>query len=444
VLDFSKIEAGKIALDIADFSPQTAIDDVFQLFSAEADRKNLVLTSTIDKDVPWALRGDPVRLGQIFPGSGKTTELLFEVSDQGPGIAEEHFDTLFDHFSQVDESPTRQFGGTGLGLAICKELVGLMGGRIGVRSTAGVGSTFWFTVRLEKGDATVVTESTRDLEVLEETYATYSKHAVVAGRWTDIDKKVLVVDDNEVNLLVAQRMLEELGFEVDLAANGEEAIDAAASRAYAAILIDSQMPGMDGNEATSIIRQSEGDAKRTPIIALTANAMAPDREKAFAAGVDDYLSKPVFLEDLEAALSRALLCDDDGPLRIISSDLRLTDLSASPVFDSGMVEELRTISGTGDSDLFTELASQFLKQMPAWLGEMGSSASKGDIVSVRRQAHKLLGLCRQIGAQRMAQICDDLESIKSDAEGDDILRGVNLLRDEYESAHRILQDRYLS
>ena len=143
--------------------------------------------------------------------------------------------------------------------------------------------------------------------------------------WSSLNKKVLVVDDNEVNLLVAQRMLEELGFEVDLAANGREAIDAATGDDdYAAIFIDSQMPGMDGNEATRIIRLAEGDERNTPIIALTTNTMAPDREKAFAAGVDDYLCKPVFLEDLEVVLDRLLAGDEEPSFEVFAADLQST------------------------------------------------------------------------------------------------------------------------
>jgi signal transduction histidine kinase/CheY-like chemotaxis protein len=455
---------------LSDFSLQAAVDDVLHLFSAEAERNKLVLTAAIDKDVPNALCGDSVRLGQVFsnlvsnaikfsdngeiaincrlsdkqPGSGETTELLFEVSDAGTGIAEEHIDKLFENFSQADESSTRQHGGTGLGLAICKELVILMGGRIGVRSQQGNGSTFWFTARFEKGDAAAVAEPVRDPGLVEESFATYSQRPVAASRWSGIEAKVLVVDDNEVNLLVAQRMLEALGFQVDLAANGREAIDAAANYDYAAILIDSQMPGMDGNEATAIIRRAERSRKHTPIIALTANAMAPDREKAFAAGVDDYLSKPVFLEDLERTLSRFLLDDQDTPVRVISSDLQLHDNGDRPIFDRSMVEELRSIVGPGELDLFSELAGQFVQQMPSWLEEIKSAASHGDAESVSRQAHRLLGLCRQIGAERMARICDELESMEPEADLTLMLREIEHLHVEFESAHRELRDNYLS
>jgi len=469
VLDYSKIEAGKITLDIADFSMKIAVDDVLQLFSAEAARNELVLTSTIDSDVPSSLRGDFVRLGEIisnlvsnaikFSDNGeiavtcglsgqqsddaKKVELLIEVSDPGVGIPEEHLDTLFEHFSQVDESTTRWHGGTGLGLAICKELAILMGGRIGVRSQPGKGSTFWFTAQFGMGDQEAVAEPVQERGEAEESFANYSRRPVTSRRWSNFNKKVLVVDDNEVNLLVAQRMLEELGFEVDLAANGQEAIDSAATNDYGAILIDSQMPGMDGNEATGIIRRAEGDEKHTPIIALTANAMAPDREKAFAAGVDDYLSKPVFLEDLEAALSRVLSSDQDAPVEVVAADLRPTKVSTGSVFDMSIVEELRKIGGPGEPDLFNELASQLLDQMPVWLHEIESAASHGDAKTVRRQAHKLLGLCRQIGAERMASACDALESIDTASEISDMLREVEHLHREFDSVGQELQDRHL-
>jgi signal transduction histidine kinase/DNA-binding NarL/FixJ family response regulator len=469
VLDYSKIEAGKVTLDIADFSVKAAVDDVLHLFSAEATRKDLVLTSSINSDVPECLRGDFVRLGEIFSNlvsnaikfsdggeiavtcgfsdqrtdSGEKIELLFEVSDPGVGIPEEHLDTLFEHFSQVDESSTRQHGGTGLGLAICKELATLMGGRIGVRSKLGTGSTFWFTARFEMGDREGIAEPIRGQAEVEEIFATYSQRSVISGRWSSLDRKVLVVDDNEVNLLVAQRMLEELGFEVDLAVNGQEAIDASERYDYAAILIDSQMPGMDGNEATSIIRRAEGDEKHTPIIALTANALAPDREKAFAAGVDDYLSKPVFLEDLEGALGRLLASDGDAPIEVLAADLRQNGMSSGSVFNMTIVEELRQIGGHGEPDLFSELAGQLLDQMPLWLHEIQSAASHGDAKTVRRQAHKLLGLCRQIGAERMARVCDELESIDTASEISDMLREVELLHKEFDSVDQELHDRHL-
>jgi len=470
VLDFSKIEAGKITLDIADFSLKTAVDDVFHLFSTEAARKEIVLTSSIDSDVPNILRGDHFRLGQIFsnlisnaikfsssgeisltcglsdqqPVSGEKVELLFEVCDPGIGIPKEYREHLFEHFSQVDESSTRRHGGTGLGLAISKELTILMGGSIGVKTQPDEGSTFWFTAQFGMGDQEIVTEPARQQDEDEESFANYSQRPIISGRWSSLDKKVLVVDDNKVNLLVAQRMLEELGFEVDLAANGLEAIDATATDVdYAAILIDSQMPGMDGNEATRIIRLAEGDERHTPIIALTANAMVLDREKAFAAGVDDYLCKPVFLEDLELVLDRLLTGDDEAHLNAATADLRPTSAPTDSVINMRVVEELSKIGGSGEAGLFSELANQMLDQMPVWLHEIESAASNGDAKTVKRQAHKLLGLCLQIGAERMAGACHELESMDASSENSDMLNEIELLHIEFDSVDQELRKRNL-
>jgi signal transduction histidine kinase/DNA-binding NarL/FixJ family response regulator len=471
VLDYSKIEAGKVTLEKCDFSLKSSVDDVLHLFSAEAGRKNLTLSSSFDENVPDFLRGDPVRLGEIFSNlisnaikfseDGEVSlvcrlceqtendsggvRLRFDISDCGIGIPQEDLDKLFEQFSQVDDSSTRHYGGTGLGLAISRELALLMGGRIGVNSTPGEGSNFWFTVRVEVGDAIKVSpHSTNQSHLIEESFANYSRRSLTAPLWTLAAKKVLVVDDNEVNLLVAQRMLEHLGYIVDLAANGQEAIDSSAKYDYAAIVIDNQMPGMDGNEATGIIRRAEGDAKHTPIIALTANAMDHDRDKALAAGVDAFLSKPVFLEDLEGTLKKLLYPEASSSVKVLSANLRKSGASGDYVFDSAIVDELRSISGSGDADLFTELAEQFVQQTPAWLDEIRSTAASEDWEKVRRQAHKLLGLCRQIGAERMAGVCDELESIGASSQSAEILRDIEYLQKEFDSANRELHDRYLT
>jgi len=470
VLDFSKIEAGKITLDMADFSLKSVVDGVFHLFSEEAARKELVLTMSMDPDVPDVLRGDHIRLGQIFsnlvsnaihfssngeitvncglsdrqPDDEEKLEMLFEIDDPGIGISKEHQDNLFEHFSQVDESSTRGHGGTGLGLAISKELAFLMGGRIGVDSRLGEGSMFWFTARFGIGDQQAATAPVQERVKVEQNFADYGRRPMISGRGSSLGKKVLVVDDNEANLLVAQRMLEELGFEVDLAANGQDAIAAAAAYDdYATIFIDSQMPGMDGNEATRIIRLAEGDDRHTPIIALTANAMVPDREKAFAAGVDGYLCKPIFLEDLELALDRLLSSDVDLPVGAVAADPGRTSVSPGSVLNMRIVEELSKITGHGERGLFSELASKTLKQMPAWLQEIESVASQGNVKTVRRQAHKLLGLCRQIGAERMALVCNELESFDTASEVPDMLRAVDRLHEEFSAVDRELNDRHL-
>jgi signal transduction histidine kinase/CheY-like chemotaxis protein/HPt (histidine-containing phosphotransfer) domain-containing protein len=454
VLDFSKIEAGKIVLETVDFSLRGTLADVTQLFSAEARRKNLNLSYFIASDVPDVVRGDPVRLGQIvanllsngikFSQDGDisvTCEITdtFEpvkgriglrvtVKDCGIGIDADSRRKLFKEFSQVDESDTRKYGGTGLGLAISKELAELMGGTIGVDSTPGRGSKFWFTVLLEESR-----EGLSDFDALD-----------MPGDALGRGRRVLVVDDNEVNLLVAQRMLEELGFLVDLATSGEQAIDASGKNRYSAILIDSQMPGMSGNETTRVIRERERDELRTPIIALTANAMAEDRERAFDAGVDGYLSKPVFIEDLTLALRRVLDTEArDGDPRVTKEPQLKAVPGLVQVLDRTIAEDLRRIKNAEGDDLFNELADQFLNQMPAWIRALEAAARDGDTFLVRREAHRLLGLCRQIGAERMAALCASLELVGDDTPSAEVISDVTRLQSEFERAHRELDDRHL-
>ncbi|NCF16328.1 MAG: response regulator [Gammaproteobacteria bacterium] len=466
VLDFSKIEAGKIVLEKVDFSLQAALAEVTQLFSAEAQRKNLTLSFFVANDVPDVVRGDPVRLGQIIANlvsnaikfsedgevavicelaqprreSDQSVEIRITVKDCGIGIDEAGQEKLFRQFSQVDESDTRKYGGTGLGLAISKELATLMGGMIGVDSEVGEGSLFWFTAILRESDALAAANVIASLQ-------SGPRHSLHSDETEDLgreEKRVLVVDDNEVNQFVAQRMLEQLGFLVDLAANGEQAINASERKDYAAILIDSQMPGMSGNEATRAIRTREGDDRRTPIIALTAKVMAHDQKRAFDAGVDDFLSKPVFIEDIAAALQRVLYKTKSGMGPEVGNESSNPHSFGEQVLDMAMIEELSKIRGAGEGDLFSELADQFLNRTPTWIRQLESAAQDNDLVAVRRQAHRLLGLCRQIGAERMAAQCDRLEQLDAEASIDAVVSEVTQLQSEFQAAYRELDNRHLS
>ena len=465
VLDFSKIEAGKIILERVDFSIRAALAEVAQLFSADARRKKLTLSYDVAEDVPDIVQGDPVRLGQIVANlvsnaikfsedgdidircelnsprqdNSDELELRITVRDCGIGIDGEGQKKLFQQFSQVDDSDTRKYGGTGLGLAISKELATLMGGVIGVDSEPGEGSRFWFTVAVRESDpaaaAVVISKQLGG-----------PRHLLHDDQPEDLEhagQKVLVVDDNEVNQFVAQRMLEQLGFLVDLAANGEQAIEAAEHEDYAAILIDSQMPGMSGNEATRIIREREGDDRHTPIIALTAKVMAQDQKKAFDAGVDDFLSKPIFIEDVAASLQRVMYRSsrDKDRKTGISNGHRLS--SGAHVIDKALIDELRKIKGKGDGDLFSELADQFLNRMPGWIRQLEAAARDHDSERVRRQAHRLLGLCRQIGAERMAVLCDRLEHLGEEESVETMESEVVRLQREFETVYRELDDRHL-
>jgi len=312
LLDFSKIEAGKLRLEVMDFELSAVVEEVVDLLGTEAHEKGLALTTQVHTDVPAFVRGDPGRLRQIVTnlvgnaikfsdhgevavrvkvavGSPPAPSLRFEITDTGIGISPEGQRQLFQAFEQVDSSASRRHGGTGLGLAICKQLVEMMGGGIGLESVAGVGSTFWFTIPL------VMADTPQPATVHKQEPTKYRR--IRGGR-------ILIAEDNPVNQLVAVRMLEKLGYRADVAANGSEAVDALTRIDYAAVLMDCQMPEMDGFEATREIRRRQTPAHRTPVIAMTAGAAQEDRDRCFAADMDDYISKPVRTEKLGLVLAR--------------------------------------------------------------------------------------------------------------------------------------------
>ena len=316
ILDFSKIEHGSMRLDILPFNPHDIINGVAEIARLQALAKGLAFQSTIDDDVPFRLLGDPVRLRQILlnlaGNAVKFTErgsvhihvqlesnpadpacrLHFTVVDTGIGIAPEKQGLLFSSFSQVDPSPTRRHGGTGLGLAISRQLVELMGGTIGLESAEGRGSRFWFAVPFQPVAAPAPTHRVPEPHL--------------ADPETPLTGRVLLVEDHPVNRHFAFLLLKRLGVEVETANDGIEALDRLERSDFDAILMDVQMPRMDGFEATRCIRQQEaisGD-RHVPIIAMTAHAMAGDRERCLEAGMDGYLSKPIHCEALRSTLHR--------------------------------------------------------------------------------------------------------------------------------------------
>lgn len=310
LLDASKIEAGKLILEAAPFSPDRVIKEVINSLRPVAEKKGIELSAT--GTVGLNLMGDALRLRQIFTNlvsnaikftaEGSVTfeglllacengraSLEFSVHDTGIGIAPEKLELIFERFTQAEDFTARRFGGTGLGLAICRNLTACMGGRVFARSEVGRGSTF--TVQVE-----LPTASDMPVEV----------EGVVEGALAS-GIRVLLVDDNRVNRRVAGGMLERLGCQVQLATNGLEAVSIATAGSFDIILMDCQMPDMDGMEATKRIRQWEqdrGSSARLPILALTASALSDDRARCLAAGMDDHLSKPITKRVLERALLR--------------------------------------------------------------------------------------------------------------------------------------------
>ncbi len=335
ILDFSKIEAGKLELAPAPFRFRKMTDDVVALLASRANDKKLTLKVDVAPDVPTWLYGDGGRLRQVllnltgnavkFTERGtvtiatsaasrtETSVLLHvEVRDTGIGIDEPTQHRLFQKFVQADASTTRRYGGTGLGLAISRNLVELMGGTLGLHSTPGMGSTFFFDMQLPAiDDAAAPREETSGPRVRTARPLTAPFPGAPPGLASDADilhaagvRRLLVVDDNPVNLAVASAMLKSMGHVVDLARDGSEAVAKARSRQYDAIFMDLQMPVMDGFGATAAIRGGEGLNAATPIIALTANAMPADRTRSLEAGMNDHLAKPFTPDALRQALKR--------------------------------------------------------------------------------------------------------------------------------------------
>jgi two-component system sensor histidine kinase/response regulator len=315
ILDFSKIEAGKMSLEMIDFDLRQTVESVVELLAERAKSKGIKLIWSVAPEMPETLRGDPHRLRQVLlnlmsnaikftehgevaielSSRGESGEVQFDVRDSGIGLSEEARRKLFQPFTQADASTTRKFGGTGLGLAICRKLVELMGGTIEVASTEGKGSTFSFNVHLEKCLASG-------------SVSTAGPAGALAHQRADDDPlmRVLLVEDNLVNQMVSTHQLRKLGCEIEIANNGLEALAAWQRGGHDMIFMDCQMPEMDGFEATRKIRAMEKERSLAPIpvIAMTAAAMEGDRESCLQAGMDDYISKPVKISEIEKLLKR--------------------------------------------------------------------------------------------------------------------------------------------
>ena len=319
ILDLSKIEAGRFMLEPSDFSLGQLLGSVDALWASRAQAKGLAFKMDLEPSVADAIHADKKRLRQVlvnlisnavkFTTEGEVRVslsairaqsgvLLFKVSDSGIGISEAYRAKLFDPFQQGDTSTTRRYGGTGLGLAISKHLVEMMGGELGVESEPGHGSTFWFTIAAEPASSEGLLKGGED-ETLD-----------VALPQVGRTLRILAAEDNHINQLVLRSVLKPLNCTIDIVVNGVEAVAAAQAERYDLVLMDVQMPEMDGLTATRRIRALSGEAARVPIIALTANAMKGDRERYLAGGMNDYVAKPVNPQELFGAILR---CCDNAP-----------------------------------------------------------------------------------------------------------------------------------
>ena len=401
ILDFSKIESGKLSIENHDFSLRETVETTADLLAHRAQAKNIELTYFIEAGLPPALTGDQGRVRQVLlnlignaikftetgevvlrvtsvkAGHGNAT-LKFAVRDTGIGIPMNTQRDLFQVFTQADTSTTRKYGGTGLGLSISKKLVELMGGEIGLESEPGKGSTFWFTLPFGVLDSLPPKEPP----------AAAAQENKPVSRESKKYFRVLVAEDNIVNQKVSLKQLEKLGYEADVAANGLEVLEALKRRPYDLVLMDCQMPEMDGFQATEAIRRSEGDSRHTPIIALTANALQGDQEKCLAAGMDGYIPKPVRIEKLAEALARW-----------------------DTTLDASVIKDIRELAGPENPGFLADLANTYLGDLPGRLESIRAAVTSGNAEDLRQAAHALKGSSGNVGAKRMQKICLLLEGV---------------------------------
>ena len=425
ILDLSKIEAGRVQLEDADFDLPALLDDVGSIVAQAVREKDLRFDV---EAMPLRLRGDATRLrqallnyagnavkfttrGAISLRAGMLAEdgddllVRFSVEDTGIGIEPDRIGHLFQAFEQADASTTRQYGGTGLGLAITRRLAQLMGGDAGVRSAPGVGSTFWFTARLQRARDPVpmVPPDAPAADPTDADTATRLRRCHGGAR-------VLLAEDNAIGREVALEMLSDLGLTVDIATDGREALQKARVGAYDLILMDMQMPVMDGIEATRAIRGLPQCAA-TPILALTANAFDDDRRACEAAGMDDFIAKPVDLKVLSAAVLKWLTPVAPGPAAAGVPDAAthgaMRRLAALQGFDLD-----RGLGGLrGKATGYLGLLRHFVESHTADTARLAGCLTDGDLAAARQLAHTLKGTAATLGADRLAEQAGALETL---------------------------------
>ena len=415
VLDFSKMEAGKLELDWKPFDLNALVKSVLDIVATQADARGNRLESEWKGAVPRYLVGDRIRVRQVLlnlvsnankftkngcitvrvertGGSDERPDIDVGVFDTGIGIPKNRLKDLFQEFSMLDSSYTRRTSGTGLGLAISKRLVEAMNGSVGVNSVEGEGSHFWFKLSL----ASLFDAPSQETPVIRKSSAEVRK------------LNILVVDDNATNRIVATRMLESEGHEIATANNGREALHAASSTRYDAIFMDISMPEMDGIEATARIRELPEPFRSVRIVALTANAIAGDRERFLAAGMNDYLTKPIRRADIEKHL--ALIVDARSSEESAPAPTQPLAAAASEELSALLdVSELESLAAATSSEVVPVVVEEYLRELSGRLEQALAAMRSKNFDDLKKVTHAIAGASASTGAQRLREIAKGIE-----------------------------------
>ncbi len=453
ILDLSKVEADKLEIEEVTFSLTSLLDHITELIAPRTEAKGTQFILDRSTQVPQWVRGDPGRIQQVLlnlvsnavkftdvggvtlvVGLGDEGKISFQVQDTGIGISPEDASHLFEPFAQATSSTARRFGGTGLGLAISRQLVELMSGTIELDSVVGIGTTFTVVLPLPEVEESAATDEEPSQLAYRSRVGSpgaflpssigrsLEARLPVGSRELDsLNVRVLVADDNEVNRLVMKLQLQALGIPCDLVESGAEVFEALAKRPYDLLLLDCQMPTLDGYETARRIRASE-TVDRLTIVAVTAHAMKGDRDRCLAAGMDDYLAKPFREAELQDVLIRWF--DQVSPPSSVASASAATVVEASGpsspeesspeewsrVLDAATIESLRRLETMGDDDrLLPRLGEVFLDRIPELVEELRRDIEAEDAAAIAMTTHNLKGTSGTVGANALMAVCAEVE-----------------------------------
>jgi signal transduction histidine kinase/HPt (histidine-containing phosphotransfer) domain-containing protein/ActR/RegA family two-component response regulator len=465
ILDFSKIESGKLAIESITVDLPVLIDELSELFTPSAEQKGLALNHQMPAAGELIVYSDPLRLRQVlanlisnaikFTEHGAIniklvaletlesfTKIQLTVTDTGIGIPDEVQDLIFEKFSQADGSTSRKYGGTGLGLAISRNLIQMMGGSLTVTSQPGYGSRFQIDIWLPRAQAEIIAIQNKPVQQQQ------GRQPSVAGHHVIFHGQVLLAEDNETNMIVAQAWLEKAGLKVRTAENGEQALRLIEQEHFDIVLMDCQMPVVDGFAATMTLREREaGTGQHLTVIAITANAMEGDKERCLAAGMDDYLAKPYTGPDLRNLLLRWLPSEEislTAKQPPIPPRPGMTALEPSrkirPPLDASILESLRTLNPEGGNELINTLISAYFRSTPPELEALQNALAAGDTEKIARAAHKLKSSNHNVGAITLGETFQDIETLARQSDFEAVQLRMPLMRKEWSRVKNALNE----